>query len=44
MEPDTSLLSHPALNEALNDPKNGNFAFKHLKQQVIFNKNLAKNM
>ncbi|KAM9461264.1 tRNA:m(4)X modification enzyme TRM13 homolog [Clarias gariepinus] len=32
-EPDTSLLSHPALNEALNDPKNGNFAFKHLKQQ-----------
>lgn len=34
-EPDTSLLSHPALNEALNDPKNGNFAFKHLKQQVI---------
>ncbi|XP_060797199.1 tRNA:m(4)X modification enzyme TRM13 homolog isoform X2 [Neoarius graeffei] len=33
-EPDTSLLSHPALNEALNDPKNGNFAFKHLKQQA----------
>ncbi|XP_026786304.3 tRNA:m(4)X modification enzyme TRM13 homolog [Pangasianodon hypophthalmus] len=33
-EPDTSLLFHPALNEALNDPKNGNFAFKHLKQQA----------
>ncbi|KAI5609845.1 tRNA:m(4)X modification enzyme TRM13-like [Silurus asotus] len=33
-EPDASLLSHPALNEALNDPKNGNFAFKHLKQQA----------
>lgn len=33
-EPDTSLLSHPALNDALNDPKNGNFAYKHLKQQA----------
>ncbi|XP_030646971.1 tRNA:m(4)X modification enzyme TRM13 homolog [Chanos chanos] len=27
-------LSHPSLNEALSDPKNGEFAFKHLKQQA----------
>ncbi|KAM7161752.1 tRNA:m(4)X modification enzyme TRM13 homolog isoform 4-T4 [Macrochelys suwanniensis] len=27
-------LSHQALQEALNDPKNGESAFKHLKQQV----------
>ncbi|XP_067893667.1 tRNA:m(4)X modification enzyme TRM13 homolog isoform X3 [Heterodontus francisci] len=27
-------LTHIALQEALNDPKNGDFAFKHLKQQV----------
>uniref|UniRef100_W5LF98 tRNA:m(4)X modification enzyme TRM13 n=1 Tax=Astyanax mexicanus TaxID=7994 RepID=W5LF98_ASTMX len=34
IKPDSSILSHPALHEALNDPKNGNFAFKHLKQQA----------
>ncbi|KAM9186631.1 tRNA:m(4)X modification enzyme TRM13 homolog isoform 3-T3 [Mergus octosetaceus] len=28
------ILSHKALHEALNDPKNGESAFKHLKQQV----------
>ncbi|KAJ8395459.1 hypothetical protein AAFF_G00031930 [Aldrovandia affinis] len=28
------ILSHPALCEALSDPKNGDFAFKHLKQQA----------
>ncbi|NWI31800.1 TRM13 enzyme, partial [Sula dactylatra] len=28
------ILSHPALQEALNDPKNGESAFKHLKQQA----------
>uniref|UniRef100_A0A8C5UGP5 tRNA:m(4)X modification enzyme TRM13 n=1 Tax=Malurus cyaneus samueli TaxID=2593467 RepID=A0A8C5UGP5_9PASS len=28
------ILSHQALQEALNDPKNGESAFKHLKQQV----------
>lgn len=27
-------LSHSALHEPLNDPKNGDSAFKHLKQQV----------
>ncbi|XP_076847735.1 tRNA:m(4)X modification enzyme TRM13 homolog isoform X2 [Brachyhypopomus gauderio] len=30
----SDIVSHPALHEALNDPKNGNFAFKHLKQQA----------
>uniref|UniRef100_A0A4W4G793 tRNA:m(4)X modification enzyme TRM13 n=1 Tax=Electrophorus electricus TaxID=8005 RepID=A0A4W4G793_ELEEL len=30
----SDILSHPALHEALNDPKNGNFAFKHLRQQA----------
>ncbi|XP_066503857.1 tRNA:m(4)X modification enzyme TRM13 homolog [Hoplias malabaricus] len=34
IKPDSGILSHPVLNEALNDPKNGNFAFKHLKQQA----------
>ncbi|KAL7867130.1 hypothetical protein AOLI_G00149440 [Acnodon oligacanthus] len=34
IKPVSGILSHPALNEALNDPKNGNFAFKHLKQQA----------
>lgn len=29
------ILSHQALQEALNDPKNGESAFKHLKQQVL---------
>ncbi|XP_018582359.1 tRNA:m(4)X modification enzyme TRM13 homolog [Scleropages formosus] len=28
------ILSHPALNDALSDPKNGDSAFKHLKQQA----------
>lgn len=28
------ILSHQALREALNDPKNGESASKHLKQQV----------
>ncbi|NXK94760.1 TRM13 enzyme, partial [Formicarius rufipectus] len=28
------ILSHEALQEALNDPKNGESAFKHLKQQA----------
>nr|KAF6414668.1 tRNA methyltransferase 13-like protein [Molossus molossus] len=28
------ILSHPALHDALNDPKNGDSATKHLKQQV----------
>ncbi|XP_075792727.1 tRNA:m(4)X modification enzyme TRM13 homolog isoform X2 [Pelodiscus sinensis] len=28
------MLSHQALQEALNDPKNGESAFKHLKQQA----------
>ncbi|XP_035268535.1 tRNA:m(4)X modification enzyme TRM13 homolog [Anguilla anguilla] len=28
------ILSHPALCEALSDPKNGDVAFKHLKQQA----------
>ncbi|XP_058664089.1 tRNA:m(4)X modification enzyme TRM13 homolog isoform X1 [Ammospiza nelsoni] len=28
------ILSHQALQEALSDPKNGESAFKHLKQQV----------
>uniref|UniRef100_A0A8C8H462 tRNA:m(4)X modification enzyme TRM13 n=1 Tax=Oncorhynchus tshawytscha TaxID=74940 RepID=A0A8C8H462_ONCTS len=29
-----NIQSHPALHEALNDPKNGDSAFKHLKQQA----------
>ncbi|KAM4774012.1 tRNA:m(4)X modification enzyme TRM13 homolog isoform 3-T3 [Cyanocitta cristata] len=29
------ILSHQALQEALNDPKNGESAFKHLKQQNV---------
>ncbi|XP_041913211.1 tRNA:m(4)X modification enzyme TRM13 homolog [Alosa sapidissima] len=29
-----SILSHPVLKEPLNDPKNGDFACKHLKQQA----------
>ncbi|XP_035294353.1 tRNA:m(4)X modification enzyme TRM13 homolog [Cricetulus griseus] len=28
------IMSHPSLNDALNDPKNGDCAVKHLKQQV----------
>ncbi|KAI4872937.1 hypothetical protein NFI96_023624, partial [Prochilodus magdalenae] len=34
IKPDNGILSHPALYEALNDPKNGNIASKHLKQQA----------
>ncbi|XP_072516251.1 tRNA:m(4)X modification enzyme TRM13 homolog isoform X2 [Salminus brasiliensis] len=34
IKPDSGILSHPALHDPLNDPKNGNFAFKHLKQQA----------
>ncbi|XP_006643152.2 tRNA:m(4)X modification enzyme TRM13 homolog [Lepisosteus oculatus] len=34
------ILSHPALLEALNDPKNGDFAVKHLKQQASLLGNL----
>ncbi|KYO19537.1 tRNA:m(4)X modification enzyme TRM13-like protein isoform C [Alligator mississippiensis] len=30
-------LSHQAFKEVLNDPKNGECAFKHLKQQVTWN-------
>ncbi|XP_061095158.1 tRNA:m(4)X modification enzyme TRM13 homolog isoform X1 [Conger conger] len=33
-EHEERILSHPALCEALNDPKNGDVAFKHLKQQA----------
>lgn len=29
-----SVLSHPVLQEELNNPKNGDSAHKHLKQQV----------
>ncbi|CDQ69641.1 unnamed protein product [Oncorhynchus mykiss] len=29
-----NIQSHPALHEALNDPRNGDSAFKHLKQQA----------
>ncbi|XP_059503796.1 tRNA:m(4)X modification enzyme TRM13 homolog [Stegostoma tigrinum] len=35
-------LSHEALQEALNDPKNGDFAFKHLKQQASLAGNLER--
>lgn len=28
------IMSHPALHDVLNDPKNGDSAAKHLKQQV----------
>ncbi|XP_051549825.1 tRNA:m(4)X modification enzyme TRM13 homolog isoform X1 [Myxocyprinus asiaticus] len=31
---DENTLSHSALDEPLNDPKNGDSAFKHLKQQA----------
>uniref|UniRef100_A0A8C9F766 tRNA:m(4)X modification enzyme TRM13 n=1 Tax=Pavo cristatus TaxID=9049 RepID=A0A8C9F766_PAVCR len=36
------LLSHQALQEALNDPKNGDSAFKHLKQQASILGNMEK--
>ncbi|XP_076028059.1 tRNA:m(4)X modification enzyme TRM13 homolog isoform X2 [Genypterus blacodes] len=32
-ETDDSVMSHPVLQEELNNPKNGDAAFKHLKQQ-----------
>ncbi|XP_048832221.1 tRNA:m(4)X modification enzyme TRM13 homolog isoform X4 [Brienomyrus brachyistius] len=34
LEHEERILSHPALCDALNDPKNGDCAFKHLKQQA----------
>lgn len=36
------VLSHQALQEALNDPKNGDSAFKHLKQQASILGNMEK--
>ncbi|KAM9280678.1 tRNA:m(4)X modification enzyme TRM13 homolog [Cariama cristata] len=36
------ILSHHALQEALNDPKNGESAFKHLKQQASILGNMEK--
>ncbi|NXL36542.1 TRM13 enzyme, partial [Glaucidium brasilianum] len=36
------ILSHQALEEALNDPKNGESAFKHLKQQASILGNMEK--
>lgn len=38
------IMSHPALHDALNDPKNGDSATKHLKQQVCLgDSNSTKN-
>ncbi|XP_068808375.1 tRNA:m(4)X modification enzyme TRM13 homolog isoform X2 [Struthio camelus] len=36
------IMSHQALQEALNDPKNGESAFKHLKQQASILGNMEK--
>ncbi|NXL05519.1 TRM13 enzyme, partial [Mesembrinibis cayennensis] len=36
------ILSHQALQEALDDPKNGESAFKHLKQQASILGNMEK--
>ncbi|NXA48991.1 TRM13 enzyme, partial [Nothocercus julius] len=36
------ILPHQALQEALNDPKNGESAFKHLKQQASILGNMEK--
>ncbi|KAL2089291.1 hypothetical protein ACEWY4_013979 [Coilia grayii] len=36
-----SISTHPALHDALNDPKNGDFACKHLKQQASIVGNMA---
>ncbi|KAM3876307.1 tRNA:m(4)X modification enzyme TRM13 homolog [Diretmus argenteus] len=33
-KPEESILTHPVLYEELNNPKNGDSAFKHLKQQA----------
>ncbi|XP_057585110.1 tRNA:m(4)X modification enzyme TRM13 homolog isoform X2 [Hippopotamus amphibius kiboko] len=36
------IMSHPALHDALNDPKNGDSATKHLKQQASILGNIEK--
>ncbi|XP_037682476.1 tRNA:m(4)X modification enzyme TRM13 homolog isoform X2 [Choloepus didactylus] len=36
------IMSHPALNDALHDPKNGDSATKHLKQQASILGNIEK--
>uniref|UniRef100_U3F1R8 tRNA:m(4)X modification enzyme TRM13 n=1 Tax=Callithrix jacchus TaxID=9483 RepID=U3F1R8_CALJA len=36
------IMSHPALHSALNDPKNGDSATKHLKQQASIVGNIEK--
>ncbi|XP_051021544.1 tRNA:m(4)X modification enzyme TRM13 homolog isoform X2 [Acomys russatus] len=36
------IMSHPALHDALNDPKNGDCAVKHLKQQASILGNIEK--
>ncbi|XP_054092905.1 tRNA:m(4)X modification enzyme TRM13 homolog isoform X3 [Callithrix jacchus] len=36
------IMSHPALHSALNDPKNGDSATKHLKQQASILGNIEK--
>ncbi|KAJ6658457.1 hypothetical protein lerEdw1_020161 [Lerista edwardsae] len=36
------ILSHQALEEALNDPRNGDAAFKHLKQQASLLGNMER--
>lgn len=35
---DERLLSHPVLQEELHNPKNGDSAHKHLRQQVSFHR------
>lgn len=36
------IMSHPALHDALNDPRNGDCAVKHLKQQASILGNIEK--
>ncbi|XP_021051967.1 tRNA:m(4)X modification enzyme TRM13 homolog [Mus pahari] len=36
------IMSHPALHDALNDPRNGDSAVKHLKQQASIVGNIEK--
>ncbi|XP_074044358.1 tRNA:m(4)X modification enzyme TRM13 homolog isoform X2 [Macrotis lagotis] len=36
------IMSHPALNDVLNDPKNGDSASKHLKQQASILGNMER--
>ncbi|XP_072500215.1 tRNA:m(4)X modification enzyme TRM13 homolog isoform X2 [Notamacropus eugenii] len=36
------IMSHPALHDVLNDPKNGDSAFKHLKQQASILGNIGR--